>query len=79
MTGENGQKKLEPWLERIGPSEAIRRFISKYGNRNTSALYASELCLYFEWLKYRGVKMSPDELIQNNLQCVYGSSPWKYP
>jgi integrase len=59
----------------IGPSEAIDRFLSRYGKIRTQKVYATHLQLYLRWLKEQGVSMTPDELIQDNLNCVYGAAP----
>lgn len=52
MTAEKkAQKALDGFLAEIGPSKAVERFLSGYGNVRTKAVYACELGLYFRWLK----------------------------
>lgn len=68
-------RTLEKKLEELGPSKAVDRFLSKYGNHNTRTAYAIELAIYFRWLRNaQGVTMSADELIVDNLRCVFESS-----
>ncbi|MDG7021305.1 MAG: tyrosine-type recombinase/integrase [Nitrososphaerota archaeon] len=66
---------LDRALERIGPSDAVRRFLAKYGPVRTRAGYASQLLYYFEWLRREGVSLSPDQLIQDNIEKVLKSDP----
>ena len=40
-------------LREIGESEAVRRFLSKYGNWRTKAIYACEIKLYLRHLRIR--------------------------
>jgi integrase len=68
-------KGLEKSLERIGPSEAVTRFLSKYGPVRTRNSYAGSLLTYFLWLKSSGVTLRPDQLITDNLQNVFKSDP----
>jgi integrase len=69
----NGQ--IRRALEQIGPSEGVTRFLSKYGNVRTKAVYVEHLKLWFMWLRRKGVELSPDELLRDNLQCVFESGP----
>ena len=62
-------------MEEIGPSKALDRFLSRFGNVRTKATYSIELVLYLRWLKTRGVGMSLDELVRDNLICVFKSDP----
>lgn len=76
MTAEKkAQNALDGFLAEIGPSKAVERFLSGYGNVRTKAAYACELALYFRWLKGKGVTLSPDALVTDNLECVYESKP----
>ncbi len=76
MTADRrAENALNGFLAEIGPSKAVERFFSGYGNPRTRAAYACELALYFRWLKGKGVSLSPDALITDNLRCVYESSP----
>lgn len=67
--------QLERLLKKWGKYESIQRFARKYGRATTKAAYLSDLDLYFRWLKSEGVSLDPDELIRDNLKCVYGSKP----
>lgn len=62
-------------LREIGPSRALDRFLLKYGNVRTKASYAHVIAMYLRWLKEEGVNMRIDELIQDNLICVFKSDP----
>lgn len=80
----NPQRKMNPEREyenayrnavkEIGESEAINRFLSKYGNWRTKAIYACEIKLYLRHLK-EGMKvgLTPDQLITDNLECIFKS------
>jgi hypothetical protein len=61
-------RELRRRLEQIGPSDCVARFLHTYAKVRVQSLYALHLCLYFRWLrKARGVQMTPDELIVDNL------------
>ena len=67
---------LRHQLEKIGPSVSVDRFLSGYGNVRTKAAYAGRLAAYLGWLRdEKGVTMSPDELILDNLRCIPSSDP----
>jgi hypothetical protein len=71
MTADGkAEAALKAFLEEIGPSKAVSRFLANYGNVRTRCCYAGELCLCSRYLRDRGIKMTPDELIQDNLKCV---------
>jgi hypothetical protein len=40
----------------------------------TKHQYSNSLMLYLRWLKTKDVTMSPDELIRDHLECLYGSA-----
>jgi hypothetical protein len=67
------ENALRNALSEIGPSEAMNRLLSKYGNVRTRAIYACELKLYFWWLKEKESGQSPDQLIKDNLSCIFRS------
>ncbi len=68
------QKALENNLRKIGPSEAVKRFLSSYGKVRVQSVYSLHLLLYFRWLKGSGTtNLAPDELITDNLRCIYRS------
>ncbi len=61
-------------LGAIGPSESVRRFLEAYGKVTTRAVYTSHLKLYFAWLRdMKCVRLNPDELVLDNLKCVFES------
>ena len=62
-------------LSEIGESNAMNLLLSKSGNIRTKAIYACELKLYFGWLKQKGVSLTPEGLVQDNLLCFYRSDP----
>jgi hypothetical protein len=74
-SGHRAEKNLQGSLRKIGPSKAIERFLSRYGNPRTKASYAYELVLCFRWLKAKGVDLDPDAVIADDLKCVYESGP----
>jgi len=60
-------------LRKLGESRAVTKFLNSYGNIRTKA-YCVHLTVYLRWLREEnGVSMSPDELVQDNLICVYES------
>ena len=66
---------LKRKLERMGPSRAMDTLLSKYGNLGTRLTYVYDLSLYFDWLKEKGITMTPEELVKDNLECVFRSDP----
>lgn len=72
---QKAQNALNMKLKEIGPSEAVSRWLSKYGSVRTRAAYAVEFVFYLRWLKAKGVKMTPDDLVKDNLVCVFKSDP----
>ena len=61
-------------LAAIGPFESVKRLLDGYGKVTTRAVYASHLKLYFVWLRdMKGVRLNPDELVLDNLKCVFES------
>lgn len=68
------RQTLEKRMAELGPSKALARFLSKYGNENTKCSYTVELTLYLRWLRdEQGVTMTPDQLIIDNLKAVFKS------
>ncbi|MDG7047619.1 MAG: hypothetical protein JRN61_01415 [Nitrososphaerota archaeon] len=71
---DKAKRAFEHDLSRIGNSPAVERFLNGYSNFRTKQVYAGNLVNYFEWLKTaKGVSMTPDELIKDNLKAVYSS------
>lgn len=68
---------LDNTLRKIGPSKAVERFLSKYGNPGTQAIYASQLWLYWQYLTKRGLvpgdSKDPGGLITDNLASIFDS------
>jgi Phage integrase family len=63
-------------LRKLGPCESVDRFLRGYGKLGTKRVYASNLLMYFKWLRMtKKVELSPDELIKDNLMCVFKSDP----
>lgn len=69
------QAELDRKLREIGPSEAVTRLIDKYGSLSTRKNYAIVIALYLRWLKGKGITLSPDQLIQDNLLSIFKSDP----
>jgi integrase len=64
------------WIKELGPDKSIERFFRKLSKANTRKAYSHALVLYFRWLRtQRGVALSPDELVRDNLTCVFSSQP----
>ncbi len=68
------KSQIAKFLERWGGYDSIQRMVRKYGKLNTIRGYLADLDLYFDWLENIGVGMNPDELILDNLRCVFESS-----
>jgi integrase len=68
------KRKIEKNLEELGPSPSVLRFLNKYGKDNTKRIYAISLVEYLRWLRQKGVNLNPDDLVRDNLRCVYESS-----
>jgi hypothetical protein len=62
-------------LEEIGDYDSVRRFMRKRNTLGTKHQYSNGLMLYLRWLKTKGVTMSPDELIGDLLERLFGSAP----
>jgi integrase len=63
--------QIKRFMETWGTFESIQRLSRRYGKANTLRGYLADLDLYFRWLRSEGVAMNPDELIKDNLKCVY--------
>lgn len=72
---QTSARALEAKLREIGESRAVERFLSRYGKIRTRTTYICLLVKYFRWLKSQGVDLSPDELVKDNLVCVFRSNP----
>jgi integrase len=70
---KHSEQVLATALKEIGESEAVKRFLTKYGNVRTRAAYSYWLSKYLQWLKDQGITLSPDALIKDNLECVFNS------
>ena len=69
------RREVERNLRSIGPSESVERFLNSYGKVRVRATYGAHLSRYFDWLRQKGVSLNPDELIRDNLRCIYRSDP----
>jgi hypothetical protein len=70
------ESNIKHHLERIGHHRSVQRFISRYGKLTTKSAYLTRLDQYLRWLKKeKDVAMTPDELIRDNLICVFTSEP----
>jgi hypothetical protein len=67
------ERNLETAMHKIGESEAVNRFLSKYGNARTRWIYAYWLQKYLEWLRGRGIDLGPDRLVDDNLVSIFKS------
>src|SRR5437870_4850857 len=73
---EQTEKTVARALDKIGPSAAVNRFLSKYGNLRTKANYAVQLHLFLQWLRQdKRIATNPDSLIWDNLACIFKSDP----
>ncbi len=66
---------LESNLRRIGgPYRSVERFLRACGPLTTKKQYSNAIQLYLRWLREeKGIAMNPDELVLDNLRCVYES------
>jgi hypothetical protein len=70
------QARTERLLLAWGRYESIRRFMRKISKVSTRCCYLLMLDQYLRWLRdAKGVSMGPDELVKDNLECVYNSLP----
>jgi hypothetical protein len=68
------QAKTERPLLAWGGHESVRRFMRKISKPATRYAYLSMLSQYMAWLREaKQVSMDPDELVKDNLECVYNS------
>jgi hypothetical protein len=73
---KQNSRRLVHYLTKIGDSQAVAHFLSGYAKPNTKRIYSYQLARYFTWLKEaKGVGMTPDELITDNLRCVFETGP----
>jgi integrase len=70
------QARTEKLLLAWGRYESIMRFMRKISKVSTRFCYLLMLDQYFRWLRdAKAVTMDPDELVKDNLECVYSSQP----
>jgi integrase len=62
-------------MRELGPSEALDRYVSRYAKVRTQKAYLMHIQLYLRWLKGEGKDFTPDGLVQDNLNCVFGALP----
>ncbi len=75
MEQRDTESQVRSKLRLIGPSAAVKRFVDAYGKVKTKRNYLVCLWRYLGWLKSKGVTMTPDELVKDNLLCVFKSDP----
>ena len=68
------RRQIAKFLETWGKYDSVQRFARKYGKLNTLRGYLADLDVYFRWLPTVGVSLEPDELVKDNLRCVYESN-----
>lgn len=68
-------RDLTRWRAEIGPSEAADRFVHCYPKVRIQRLYTFHLWTYFRRLRKKGVEMTSDQLVADNLHCIYRSEP----
>ena len=74
-TDAQREKQAEALLKVVGDCPSVQRFLNKYGKLSIRATVLFHLERYFRWLREaKGVSMTPDELITDNLRSVYESS-----
>ncbi|MGD1055672.1 MAG: hypothetical protein ABR867_06290, partial [Nitrososphaerales archaeon] len=67
---------LKRALKVLGGSEAAARYLATYGKTAVKAQNAFRLGRYYRWLRdVKGVTMTLDELVKDNLVCVWKSDP----
>jgi len=71
------KRAAENDLNEIGRnSKAVRRWIDQYTLPTTRATYTSHLKLFLRWLReMKKIGLTPDELVRDNLICVFKSQP----
>ena len=68
------RSQISRFMEKWGGYESVQRFVRKYHLKlKTCRGYLADLDLYFDWLRVTGVTINPDELILDNLRCVFES------
>jgi integrase len=79
------QRHLDRLLARWGRYPSVTRFVRKVDKTSTKLNYLRWLSWYFDWLATDyvvdgavlrpAVRMDPDQLVRDNLECVFGSRP----
>lgn len=73
---QKAENQLEAKLKELGDSPAVASWLRQYGRVTTRKSYAAEFSLYLRWLKReKGVDKTPDQLVADNLSCVFESKP----
>ncbi len=68
QTEKDVARELGAALRKLGESKAVTKFPNSYGNLKTKNAYCVHLTVYFRWLREaKGVVMTPDELVQEQL------------
>lgn len=73
---EQKRRSGEKLLAKIGDCRSLQRLLGKYGKVLSWYAALFHLNRYFTWLRVnKGVTLNPDELVVDNLKCVYDSKP----
>jgi integrase len=68
------ERSGEKLLASLGDSRAVERMMTRYGKTNSKTTILFHLTRYLKFLREeKGVLMTPDELITDNLRCVCNS------
>lgn len=68
------RKSGERYLARIGDCRSMQRFLGKYGKVLSWSAALFHMSRYFTWLREKkGITLTPDQLVVDNLKCVYES------
>jgi hypothetical protein len=74
------ERQAETLLKAVGDCPSVQRFVNKYGKASSRAAALFHLERYFRWLREaKGIALPPDELVIDNLKCVYESSAVEVP
>lgn len=67
------QAEVDHKLAELDNDPAVISFLGDYPNMHTKLAYVRALAEYFRWLDGQGLVMTPTQLLQDNLNCVFKS------
>ena len=67
------QAEIDHKLAELDNDPAVISFLGDYPNMHTKLAYVRGLAEYFRWLDSQGLVMTPTQLLQDNLNCVFKS------